>query len=351
MKTVKICGEQFNLDSVFSHNLTVPDCVVDKDNKIGSAKGERKFYISSKEEMRKFFDDGEPGQKMRCFVLREDLIKYLNLIQAEYLNPTQQYRRASELSKLWTERLALIQSQPELIWFDMYDQIQIEGERGYVNTSLRKDKKIIAKGEGAGYELIRKIALPLVSYVTIMKLLTPQNNKIYYWRLFADFDEMADRSKALVFTYGKMKKNKADVKVKHRETKRQEAIRQARDGQGKYRDDVLKECWYCPFTHITTPELLIASHIKPWYLSNPSEKIDPKNGFALTPMFDKLFDRGFITFTDDKHLKLSLYLSAHDYNIIGIKDGQRIQDLPLDEKRQEYLDYHRNNIFKKIGDE
>ncbi len=199
MRKVNIGGENYELEAVFSHNLTVPDCVVDKNNKIGSAKGEKKFYISSKEDMRQFFGDGHSGFKMRCFVLKKDLEQYLNTIHAEYLNPSQSYREASNMANLWTERLALIQSQEDIIWFDMYDQVQIEGDRGYVNTVLRRDRKIIVKGDGYGYELIRKIALPLISYVSIMKLLTPQKNPIYYWRLFADFDAMSDMSEALVF--------------------------------------------------------------------------------------------------------------------------------------------------------
>ena len=91
---------------------------------------------------------------------------------------------------------------------------------------------------------------------------------------------------------------------------------------------------------------MIASHIKPWAVSSNKEKIDAKNGFALSPMFDKLFDRGFITFTDDRHMLLSHWITPKNYERIGITDGTFYQRLPIDEYRKEYLQYHRQCVFK-----
>jgi len=52
----------------------------------------------------------------------------------------------------------------------------------------------------------------------------------------------------------------------------------------------------CPFTKINDNRLLIASHIKPWAFSDNKERLDLKNVFVLSPLFDKLFDRGLISF-------------------------------------------------------
>ena len=59
---------------------------------------------------------------------------------------------------------------------------------------------------------------------------------------------------------------------------------------------------------IDFPNLLTASHIKPWIKSDNNEKIDPKNGFIFSPTYDRLFDRGYITFTDKGILKISDWL-------------------------------------------
>lgn len=343
MAYLNISGEQFAISDVFSHNLTIPDCVVDNPNKIGGGNGEKKFYIASKDVMRGFF--GNSGFVVKCFVLKADLIEYLNKVHSEYINPSQPYRSAASFADLWKERMDDLQSVDDVIEFDMYDQTQIEGPRGYVNTEIRENRKIVARGNNKGYRLITEIALPLISYVRIMKLVTSKGAEIFYWKLFADFDAIENKQDALVHKYGKKDVGITEIPVVTKDEDKLIQISQARKGQGKYRERLLEECWFCPFTHIIEPELLIASHIKPWRDSNDDEKIDPKNGFAFTPMYDKLFDRGFITFTDDRRVRLSNWISQRTYKIIGLEDNQFIQDLPIDDKRKFYLEYHRNHVF------
>lgn len=347
-RLINLGDERFYLQDVFKHSLTVPDCIVNDPNKIGSARGEKKFYISSKEEMRMFF--GGEGFRVKCFVLKQDLISYLVTMKSEYFNPSQAYREAQSLPNYWEERMKTLEMLPDIVEFDMFDQTQIGGPRGYVNTEKRYQGKIVEKGDKLGYRLITEIALPLVSYCSIMRLTTPSGSEVFYWKLFPDFDAISEiKNGALVLKYGK-KATQQDEKEEEgkpkQETEKIKTIRQAREGQGKYREQLLEECWFCPFTRISETELLIASHIKPWAVSNDIEKIDPKNGFAFTPMFDKLFDRGYISFTDDKHLMLSKWFSQKTFKTIGISENQYIQDLQLDDKRREYLNYHRDYIFK-----
>ena len=91
---------------------------------------------------------------------------------------------------------------------------------------------------------------------------------------------------------------------------------------------------------------MIASHIKPWVKSQNNEKTDPKNGFMFTPTFDLLFDRGYISFTDDKKIIISPWLSKMTCSKLNISPNKKYSLLPV-EGREEYLDYHRNNILKK----
>ena len=342
---INIAGENFKLIETFDKFLTVPDCVVGRANKIGDANGEAKFYISSKEEMRNFFNNGKEGFKVRCFVLKSDLLNYMDAIQSEYLHPSQNYRAKDNFPTLWKDRKTYIETLPDIIEFDMFEQTQIIGPRGYLNTAIRENRKIVEKGDADGYNLIREIALPLVSYVSIMQLSTPKGTPIYYWKLFVDFDAISEITNgALVLKYGK-KKEIVENKPK-KQDKLQSEISKARIGQGAYRENLLLECPYCPITGINDERLLIASHIKPWAVSTNTEKIDAKNGFALSPMFDKLFDRGFITFTDDRHIMLSHWITPKNYERIGISDGTFYQRLPIDEYRKTYLQYHRQCVFK-----
>lgn len=124
-----------------------------------------------------------------------------------------------------------------------------------------------------------------------------------------------------------------------------EMLIQARRGQGRFRAAVLQRNGFCPFTGIDDPHLLIASHIKPWKMSSNDEKLDPNNGFALTPTYDRLFDKGYISFCDDKTLLISSKLESKYQNSLNLKATQQITDLKISDKCREYLKYHREYVF------
>lgn len=326
---MEINGEKFKVKEIFDNFLTVPDCWVKNPNKLGAGNGEAKLYISTKEVMRSFY--GASGFRAKCFLLKSDLIDYMNAIKSEYFHPSFEYRASKNLPALWSERMDKIRMLDDVIMFDILDQDQIAGERGYVNSS------------DFGYQLIRELSLPLVSYISAMQLVDMSGSVLYYWKLFVDFDAIQDKQNALVFVYGK--KHDEEVVQPQKETKKDKDLRSAREGQGKYRELLLEECPFCPITKINDERLLIASHIKPYAVSNDQEKLDPKNGFMLSPMYDKLFDRGFITFTDDKRMFVSDWISPKNQQRIGLINGDYIQALPLDDARKEYLKFHRSSVF------
>lgn len=117
----------------------------------------------------------------------------------------------------------------------------------------------------------------------------------------------------------------------------------ARIGQGAFRDEVL-EIWdnTCPVTKVALPELLIASHIVSWVLSDDDEKIDGYNGFPFTPNVDKLFDKGLISFSDDGLLLISPHLSVATLNALGIREDTKIAGLT--EEHIFYLEKHRKTF-------
>lgn len=328
---MKIDGQNFNFVDTLNSSITVPDCFVKRGSKIGSGNGEAKLYIAPKGVMYPFF--GNEGFHAKCFLLKSDIISYMNALHSEYLYPSQPYRAAEQMPELWKERMNTIQTLPEIIEFTVHSQDQIVGDRGYVSS---KDY---------GYQLIREISLPLVSYISVMQLVDPTGSTIYYWKLFADFDAISDKREALVYTYGK-KGEKIEPRPQPKETSKQTEIRRARQGQGLYREKLLADCPFCPITMINDERLLIASHIKPWAVATDKEKIDHKNGFMLSPLYDKLFDRGFMTFTEDRKIVLSNWISPANKRRLGIVDGQFIQMLPLDEERQSYMNFHRTSVFK-----
>ena len=329
-----INGEKLRTLAVFQTMMTVPDCIVTRTNKLGHGHGESKFYIASKDEMRDFYG----GEKFRakCFMLKTDLLAYMQAIKNEYFEPSQNYSQKDRFPTLWAERLAMIEQLDEVIFFDIADQYQIAGPRGYINST------------DDGYQIIRKIALPLVSYIYAEKV-GNEKAPLFYWKLFVDFDAIWQRkSDPFVFTYGKSKDKAEPTKTPNnkKEEENKKIVRQAREGQGKYREQLLEQCHFCPVTMISDERLLIASHIKPWAASNDTEKIDPYNGYMLSPMIDKLFDRGFITFTDSRHIVLSEFISPYTWKQIGLKNDTFYKALQMDDKRIEYLKFHHESVFK-----
>src|SRR5205807_1990193 len=89
------------------------------------------------------------------------------------------------------------------------------------------------------------------------------------------------------------------------ETEREE-VRKARVGQGRFRRSLL-ELWdaRCAVTGVEMPAVLTASHIKPWRCATNAERLDQNNGLLLLAQYDRLFDRGFISFADDGGILLS----------------------------------------------
>jgi len=306
--------------------ITIADSFVVSNNKIGGGHGEAKLYIGNdNSEIRTFF--GNMGFKISCFLLKRDLLKYLDETKLEYLKPEQPYVKKNQLPTLWEERKNKVQEQPEIIEFLVNEQTQLEGPRIYVNST---DK---------AYQLIRELSLPNITYISVIKLIDSNGQIKYYFRLFADYFGETQHPYII-------ENEQVAIKEKQIEEKEKLTLQKARIGQGEYRVKLLAECPFCPITLIADDRLLIASHIKPWAMSNEFEKTDPKNGFMFTPTIDRLFDRGFLSFTNDKKTILSPFLSNMTYSKLGLSDNITIPHLPIN-GREEYLEFHRTTILKK----
>lgn len=53
-----------------------------------------------------------------------------------------------------------------------------------------------------------------------------------------------------------------------------------------------------------------------------------------------------ITFTYDKYMLISQWLTSKNVDRIGLKNNTYIQRLPIDEDRMVYLEYHRKSVFR-----
>ncbi len=147
-------------------------------------------------------------------------------------------------------------------------------------------------------------------------------------------------------------KANADSNIDIPKGKERLSVIRQRVNQSFFRNAVLSSynnC--CCITGLSTSQLLVASHIKPWSESNDSEKTNPTNGLCLNGLHDKAFDRGFMT-VDERYV---IHISDDIADVIDgsavdryfkYYDGEKIilPDRFLPSRK--YLQYHNDVIFE-----
>jgi putative restriction endonuclease len=106
----------------------------------------------------------------------------------------------------------------------------------------------------------------------------------------------------------------------------------------------------CAITGIDLPDLLVASHILPWS-KKEEERLNPENGICLSALYDKAFDKGYISITNSYEILLSsslklkakeTYHAKHFAPLEGVKITRPKKYSP----KKDFLEYHRDVVFK-----
>ena len=123
-----------------------------------------------------------------------------------------------------------------------------------------------------------------------------------------------------------------------------------RGNQGTFRRLILSTYQdTCCMTGIDIPQLLIASHIKPW-AHHPGHRLDPRNGLCLNALHDRAFDRGLLTVDAGYTVRVSDRIrQAADRSerarFLAECDGSRIQLPDRFAPHPDFLDHHHRHIF------
>ncbi len=277
-------------------------------------------------------DNGAVIQDKKCFFSKTNFLKYLEDAKNEYFLQEQHYHE--DISKYFEKRLSavskLLSDQNYFSIYDASDNISQKQNRGYI----RSDDKI--------WSLWRELILPGISYLSILKII-PCNKSIedseplFYFRILLDYQYRSFVHSKALDTIETPTKIKSNEKI-------------YRQGAMKYRKDVINHMPQCPFTKITDERLLIASHIKPYIIcmknNREDEALDYLNGLALSPTYDKLFDQGYITFTNQGELICGTQLSIYTWEKLNINPNAKNKMRIYPEDREEYLEYHRKYVFQ-----
>lgn len=109
----------------------------------------------------------------------------------------------------------------------------------------------------------------------------------------------------------------------------------------------------CCITGLAKPELLIASHIKPWKDSDAkTERTNPSNGLCMNSLHDRAFDRGFITLDDRYRVIISPQLkniemdsNTHDWFM-----NYDHKQITLPKKflpGKKFIEYHNDCVYQR----
>ena len=134
------------------------------------------------------------------------------------------------------------------------------------------------------------------------------------------------------------------------EGREREAIISARVNQQFFRNTLLANYHSrCCLTGLSNPTLLVASHIKPWSVSDPrTERLAPDNGLLLNALHDRAFDRGLITITKELKIVVSSAVGheAPEDEYLWRYNGDRITLPKQSSPRAEFIEYHNDMVFK-----
>ena len=119
-----------------------------------------------------------------------------------------------------------------------------------------------------------------------------------------------------------------------------------RVGQGIFRRGLF-EYWdgRCAITGLDVPELLRASHVKPWAdCASDAERLDVFNGILLAAHLDAAFDAGLVAVTQDGRVLVSPALPASALPVLGLDGAAKVRGLRRAHER--YLGWHRTKIYR-----
>lgn len=166
------------------------------------------------------------------------------------------------------------------------------------------------------------------------------------------YDFKAGLGKFLAFVKSDYRKRMADTVLSeichiesdtHIDKTERTAIVSARIGQGLFRKRLIEYWRGCAVSQCPLTWMLNASHIKPWRVADNDERLSLYNGLLLLPNYDKLFDLGYISFSDKGKILYSRLLDEHDRKAIGLTGDLHLAKFETPHLR--FLEYHRDYCF------
>lgn len=178
-------------------------------------------------------------------------------------------------------------------------------------------------------DIVYYIAVPFETYMEVIK----DNKNNIYLSFGIDYSLIKNSILFKLENSKKEQEKKQEVKI--------------RNGQNKLRETLLENIKKCQITELETADLLITSHIKPWISCSTEQKTDINNVLLLDATFDKLFDRGLMSFSDQGKIIFSDILAPQD--LFKLKKIIMHKTLKFNKNQIKYIEYHREKVFRFIN--
>jgi putative restriction endonuclease len=243
-----------------------------------------------------------------------------------------------------------------ILAFNLYCKLPY-GQFNNRNAEVKILADILGRTPGA-------IAYKLVNFVSLdpkQKLLGRKGatnigklDKEIFFEFTRNFDELFFESEKLLEqkienTIDKPKEIIIDESKKGENKIRETTVR---INQDYFRTIVLSNYTFgCALTGISIPELLNASHIKPWS-KDEKNRLNPANGICLSATLDRAFDRGLITINKNFEVIFSNKLKSYskdNFFETEIKRFENVQmNLPIKFlPGDEFIEFHNDVVFQK----
>ncbi|WP_053069613.1 HNH endonuclease [Clostridium novyi] len=350
MNTITILNVPYKILGVISKNIS--DSFVDTSVKTGYGNGETRLYISNQNSSANgsFFEFDMYNTipvvnlknatnyyhpcKFKGFFLKDNLIKYMQDAYSDYINP--KYSFNQNISEQFQYKLKEIYSyQNDILPFTIHKQDgNMDMERFYIGSG-----NII-------WHKVRTYTLPFVSKYIIYKIQNQSTGEIFY---FFQVTHKSNKTNEIYTLETSDNLLLASIQSNnHIPFTEKETLIKSRIGQGLFRERCLSILNHCPFTNITNPSVLRASHIIPWSrCSSNEDRLNGFNGLTLSPFFDVLFDKGLISFQNNGQVLMSTAITSDIIHALNLSPTMVVNLNNVNGLRNRFLKYHRENIFIK----
>lgn len=177
------------------------------------------------------------------------------------------------------------------------------------------------------------------------------------------WDEFVENREVLMFESERILAEKQNISIENKfndllldigELKGETKLREVktRINQNVFRQIVIANySGKCAISGIDIPNLLFASHIIPWSVSE-KERLNPENGICLSALYDKSFDKGLIGINTNYEVILSEILKSNKSKDYFVKYFAPIDKMKLHKPQKylpksEFLQWHLDCVFEK----